>query len=77
MSHLTCPKCQGTEHYRGYGLAGGFMGAYTICECGALLEGFADCEGLDDETAKRSQANVDRALAETWGSAGNTGVDGG
>lgn len=67
MSHLTCPKCKGTEHYQGYGLAAGFMGAYTFCECGALLEGFADVEGLDDDLAKKQIAHVEALLAQTWG----------
>lgn len=69
MSHIQCPKCQSREHYSGYGFAGGFFGAYTICECGALLEGFADCEGCTDEQAKESQEHVEALLNKTWGEA--------
>ncbi len=53
MSHLTCAKCGGNEHYQGYGLAAGPLGSYTICECGALLEFRPDTDGLSDEEAKR------------------------
>jgi hypothetical protein len=67
MSHLTCPKCGGNEHYAGYGFAGGFFGAYTICDCGALLEGFADVRDLDDERAAQQIAHVKALLKETWG----------
>lgn len=68
MSHVTCPKCGSAEHFQGYGLAMGYMGAYTVCEgCDALLEGFADVEGLDDDLAKKQIAHVAGLLEQTWG----------
>jgi len=45
MSHITCSKCGGNEHYQMYGLAAGGIGGYTVCECGHMLEAFPDPEG--------------------------------
>lgn len=38
MSHVWCIDCHGNDHICGYGLGAGGFSAYTICECGALLE---------------------------------------
>lgn len=38
MSHVWCIACRGNDHICGFGLAAGGYGAYTICECGELLE---------------------------------------
>lgn len=69
MSHVTCPKCKGTDHITGYGFAGGAFGGYTICECGVVLELSPDTEGLSDEDAARIERAAKERLAETWGDA--------
>jgi hypothetical protein len=74
MSHLTCPKCGGTDHTQGYGLAAGPMGAYTFCDgCDAMLEFCPDLEGLPEEHAQRILADVEKWRAETWGSQSREG----
>jgi len=49
MSHLCCVKCKSNKHYHGYGLAAGGIGAYTICECGEVLEFEQDCSDVDHD----------------------------
>ena len=60
MSHITCHKCGGNEHYMGYGLAAGPMGSYTFCECGELLEFSPDLEGVPQERAAEIQRDVQK-----------------
>jgi len=49
MSHVSCIKCHSNEHYQGYGFAAGFgLGAYTLCECGAVLEFYPDQENIPE-----------------------------
>jgi hypothetical protein len=62
MSHLTCPRCDSAEHHSGYGLAAGPMGAYTICQCGLVMEMRPDLDGADYQNL-RVIAAADRALA--------------
>lgn len=64
MSHITCHECGGNDHTTGYGLGVGPMGAYTICDCGVLLEFSPDVEGLADDEIARITANVDKWRAE-------------
>lgn len=75
MSHITCPKCGGTEHMTGYGYAAGILGGYTFCEsedCGALLELWPDLEGLTEERAKELLAEVAKWRESVWGTANPT-----
>ena len=50
MSHIKCIECGSNEHFSGYGFAAGGLGAYTICECGFVLEFKADPENEANES---------------------------
>ena len=56
MSHIKCKKCGSREHYTGYGLAYGGCGAYTVCECGELLEFQQDSEDAAETEQSEEQA---------------------
>src|ERR1700744_6582037 len=63
MSHITCHRCGGTDHYSGYGHGGPVFGMYTICDCGCLLECLPDTEGLSAAEAQRCEEVARRELA--------------
>lgn len=58
MSHLICNTCGGSEHYSGFGNAGGVFGAYSICECGAVLELCPDLDGMTDDEEEKTRARA-------------------
>ena len=54
MSHICCIACHSNEHYQGYGLAAGGIGAYTICECGEILEFKPDEQYADHDEQEQN-----------------------
>lgn len=70
MTHLTCPKCNSTEHTCGYGLAAGPIGSYCFCDgCEILLEAHPDTEGLEDTEVAQIKENLEKPLRQVWGDA--------
>lgn len=65
MSHITCKRCGSNKHSRGYGIAYGPMGSYTVCdECDALLEFSLDSEGMTWETIAKLEAQIAARIEE-------------
>lgn len=68
MTHLTCPKCQSTDHTTGYGLAAGPMGSYVFCnKCDELIDFSPDQEGMSDEWIAKSNLRLDMHMRALWG----------
>ncbi len=63
MSHLKCVRCGSTDHNSGYGYAAGILGAYSICECGAVLNISPDCEGMTEQQEAETLAACERINA--------------